>query len=240
MFSPVTDEKDLKIACLTLPDTEVFCSPIFDKYANEGDQISISNDVDLSSSQPIYNSYGYDLEEPFSLLIKEQHQVEVNHSVFTVDVFSPEFCHEYDLFHQINGQYDCVEKFVVEYDTFLKDSKVMSFEILDDKEHIAYGNSPGSNQEHHGTNTGKQLFDFKQQGTDIYKFYDPIAIWMDSRCSVMPHIINFGMMVCSSIHELVVAFLLHILISLHIVCCIYVDRSSDLLLEIYFWKFVYT
>ena len=79
-----------------------------------------------------------------------------------------------------------------------------------------------------------------QQGTVIHKFYDPIAIWMDSRCSVMPHIINFGMMVCSSIHEPVVAFLLHILISFHIVCCIHVDRSSNLLLEIYFWKFVYT
>ena len=28
-------EKDLKIACLSLPDTEVFCSPIFDEYAAE-------------------------------------------------------------------------------------------------------------------------------------------------------------------------------------------------------------
>ena len=89
IFSPITDEKDLKIAFLSLPDTEFFCSPIFDKYADEGDQISISNDVDLSSSQPIYDSYGSDLEEPFSLPIEEQHQVEVNHSVFTADVLSP-------------------------------------------------------------------------------------------------------------------------------------------------------
>jgi hypothetical protein len=35
IFLPVTDEKDLKIACLYLPDIEVFCSPIFDKYADE-------------------------------------------------------------------------------------------------------------------------------------------------------------------------------------------------------------
>jgi hypothetical protein len=71
IFPPVTDEKDLKIACLSFPDTKVLCSPIFDKYAEEGDQISISNDVDLSSSHPIYDSYGYDLEEPFSLPIEE-------------------------------------------------------------------------------------------------------------------------------------------------------------------------
>jgi hypothetical protein len=96
----------------------------------------------LSSSQPIYDSYGSDLEEPLSFPIKEQHQDEVNHSVFTVDVLFPEFCHEYDLFYQINGQYDYVGKSVVEYDTFLKTSMVMSFEILDDKEKIAYGNSP--------------------------------------------------------------------------------------------------
>jgi hypothetical protein len=240
IFSPVTDEKDLKIACLSLPDTEVLCSPIFDKYADEGDWISISNDVDLSNNQPIYDSYESDLEEPFSLPIEEQHQVEVNHSVFTADVLSPEFYHEYDLFHQINGQYDCVEKSVVEYDTFLKDSKVMSFEIPDDKEQIAYGNSPRSDQEHHGTNTGKQLFDFKQQGIVIHKFYDPIAIWMDSRFSVMSYITEFGIMVCSSEHEPVAVLLWYLLFSFHVPCCIHKDGSSNLLLEFILWKFVYT
>ena len=35
IFPPVIHEKDLKIACLSLPDTEVFCSPIFDEYAAE-------------------------------------------------------------------------------------------------------------------------------------------------------------------------------------------------------------
>jgi hypothetical protein len=41
-FSPVTDEKDLKMACISLLDTEVSCSPIFDKYADEADQILTS------------------------------------------------------------------------------------------------------------------------------------------------------------------------------------------------------
>jgi hypothetical protein len=34
MFSPVIGEKDLSIASLSLQDTEVFCPPIFDKYAD--------------------------------------------------------------------------------------------------------------------------------------------------------------------------------------------------------------
>jgi len=133
MFPAMIEKKELKTSRLSLQDTGVVCSPVFDEYADGVEKISISNNVDLRS-QPIYYSYGSDLEEPFSLPIEEQHQVEVNYSVFTADILSPEYCHEYDLFYQINGQYDCVEKFVVEYDTILKDSKVTSFEIPDDKE----------------------------------------------------------------------------------------------------------
>jgi len=106
-------------------------------------------------------------------------------------------------------------------------------------EFIAFGNDTNDQPFHEINDEGKQPFDFKQQGIVIHKFYDPITIWMDSRCSVMPHIINFYMMICSSIHEPVVAFLLHILISFHIFCCIHINKSSNLLLEIYFWKFVY-
>jgi hypothetical protein len=62
-FSPVTDEKDLKMACLSLLDTEVFCSPIFDKYADEADQILTSDFADLKSNPPIYNSYEFDVDE---------------------------------------------------------------------------------------------------------------------------------------------------------------------------------
>jgi hypothetical protein len=62
-FSPVTDEKDLKMACLSLLDTEVSCSPIFDKYADEADQILTSDFADLKSSPPIYNSYEFDVDE---------------------------------------------------------------------------------------------------------------------------------------------------------------------------------
>ena len=69
----------------------MLCSPIYDEYADEVDQISISNDVDLISSQPIYDSYGSDFEEPLSLPIKEQHQVEDNYPVFVDDIEHDEF-----------------------------------------------------------------------------------------------------------------------------------------------------
>ena len=35
IFPLVIHERDLKITCLSLPNTEVFCSPIFDEYAAE-------------------------------------------------------------------------------------------------------------------------------------------------------------------------------------------------------------
>jgi hypothetical protein len=143
-------------------------------------------------------------------------------------------------FYQINGQYDCVGKSVVEYDTFLKNSMVMYFEIRDDNEQIVYGNSPRSDQEHHGTNTGKQIFHFKQQGIVIHKFYDQIAMWMDSRFSVMTYITKFGIMVCSSEREPVAVFLWYLLFSFPVPCCIHKDGSRNLMLELFFWKFVYT
>jgi hypothetical protein len=62
-FSPITDEKDLKMACFSLLDTKVSCSPIFDKYADEADQILTSDFADLKSSPPIYNSYEFDVDE---------------------------------------------------------------------------------------------------------------------------------------------------------------------------------
>ena len=167
MFPAMIEKKELKTSCLSLQDTGVVCSPIYDEYADEIDQISISNDVDLSSSPLIYDSYGSDLEESFSLPIKEQYQVEVNHSVFSAKVLSSEFYHEYNLLHQINGQYDCVENFVVEYDTFLKDSKVMSFEFPYDKEQIVCGNNPGSEKEDHPIEISHSMFStFHEQKDD--------------------------------------------------------------------------
>lgn len=56
----------------------MFCSPIYDEYADEVDQISISDDVDLGSSQPIYDSYETDVEEPFYLGIEKQYHVGIN------------------------------------------------------------------------------------------------------------------------------------------------------------------
>jgi hypothetical protein len=162
----------------------------------------------------------------------------------------------------------------------LHKNQAMSFEISDDKEHIAYGSSLGSDHEHHETDTKKfqqqlmlasgsaiehsiyefielgndihdhpsheisyeenQPFYFKKLGKIIHQFYDPIAIWMESLFSVTPHITKFGMMVCSNKHEMVAVFLLHIFFSFHVFCCVYEDRSSNLLLEILFWKFIYT
>jgi hypothetical protein len=91
MFSPISEEKDLKIVCSSLQDAEVFCSPIFYNYEDEEEQISTANDVDLSSSQPIYDSYESDFDEPFSLPIKEQHHVEISHSMFAEDIKYDEF-----------------------------------------------------------------------------------------------------------------------------------------------------
>ena len=40
----------------------------------------------MSNSQPIYDSYESDFDEPFSFPIKEQHHVEINHSMFAADI----------------------------------------------------------------------------------------------------------------------------------------------------------
>jgi hypothetical protein len=71
MFSPVTGVKDLKTVCLSLQDSGVLCSPIVDKYADVVEKTLTSKDVHLSSSQPIYDIYEFDFDEPFSLPIKE-------------------------------------------------------------------------------------------------------------------------------------------------------------------------
>jgi hypothetical protein len=71
---------------------------------------------------------------------------------FSAGVLFPGCCHEYNLFRQINGheKYDCVENSMVIEDTFHKESKVLDELHFDnDKEQIAYGSSPGSDQEHH-------------------------------------------------------------------------------------------
>ena len=86
MFSPISEEKGHKIVCSSLQDADVFWSPIFDNYEDEEEQISTTNYVDLSSSQPIYDSYESDFDEPFSFPIKEQHLVKINHYMFVADI----------------------------------------------------------------------------------------------------------------------------------------------------------
>ena len=78
-------------------DVEVFCSPIFDNYEDEEEQISTANDVDLRSIQPIYDSYESDFDEPFSLPIKEHHHVEIGHSMFAADTKYDKFSLPKDL-----------------------------------------------------------------------------------------------------------------------------------------------
>jgi hypothetical protein len=211
-------------------------------------------------------------------------------NLFCKDEFSADVLVE-DTFHKDSKVLDDLHfdsKFVDTFDIIsnvyifsnLHKDQVISFEISDNKEQIAYGSSPGSDQEHHETDREKfqqqsmlvsmsvveqsiyefielgndihdqpsheinyeekQPFEFKQQGKVIHEFYDPVAIWMESLFSVMPYITKFGMMVCNSKHELVVVFLLHILFSFHVFFCIHEDRSSNLLLELFFWKFPYT
>ena len=72
--------------CSSLQDAEVCCSPVFDNYEDEEEHISTAKDVDLSSSQPIYDNYESDFDEPFSFPIKEQHHDEINHSMFATDI----------------------------------------------------------------------------------------------------------------------------------------------------------
>ena len=86
----------------------------------------------------------------------------------------------------------------------------------------------------------KHPFDFKKPSKNIHEFYDPVAIWIESLCSVIPYITKFGMMVCRNKNELVAVSLLHFFFSFHVVCCVYEERSSNLLLELFFWKFIYT
>ena len=103
---------------------------------------------------------------------------------FLDDALFPKCCHEYNLFHQINGheKYGCDEKSMVEEDTFQKD-QVISSEISDDKEQIANGSIPRSDQEHHEVDREKfqkksmlhsvsvvehSIYEFIELGNDIH------------------------------------------------------------------------
>jgi hypothetical protein len=46
-----------EVVCYSLQDSKDFGSPIFDEYLNEEEQFPISNFIDLSSSQPVYDNY---------------------------------------------------------------------------------------------------------------------------------------------------------------------------------------
>jgi hypothetical protein len=71
MFSPMIGEKDLKTVYLSSHDSRVFFSAIVDKYVDAVEQTLTSKDVDFNSSQPIYDIYEFDFDEPFSFPIKD-------------------------------------------------------------------------------------------------------------------------------------------------------------------------
>ena len=74
-----------------MQDLGVFFSPIVDKYENAIEKTLTSKDVDSSSSQPIYDIYESDFDEPFSLPIKDRHHVVISHSMFAEDIEYDEF-----------------------------------------------------------------------------------------------------------------------------------------------------
>ena len=49
VFSPVIEENNQEIAHFSLQDKRVLCSPIFDEYSDEEEQIPTSHFVDLGS-----------------------------------------------------------------------------------------------------------------------------------------------------------------------------------------------
>jgi len=72
-------------------------------------------------------------------------------------------------------------------------------------------------------------------------FYDQIADLLESLFSKTSKVTDFGMLpVCNSRYQLFIGFLLNLLFSFYIFSNVYQRRSSNLLLERLFWKFVYT
>jgi hypothetical protein len=170
MFSPVIGEKDLSIACLSLQDTEVFCSPIFDKYADGEEQISTSNNVDLSSSQPIYDIYESDFNEPFSLPTKEQLHVVINHSMFAEDIEYDEFNLAEDFRSSLLFIMPHEQKIEITYEDDIEKegiSSQISSQLLSDLQEPVYGSYISEVEER------------LEQQAELTSFYDPVAVYME-------------------------------------------------------------
>jgi hypothetical protein len=171
MFSPVIGEKDLKTACLSLQDSGDFCSPIFDKYADGVEKILTSNDVDLSSSQPIYDSYESDFDEPFSLPIKEQHHVEINHSMFAEDIKYDEFNLPEDLISSLLFASSHEQKTDIIYEEDIKQEGISSqinSLLFSELQKLVY-------EQIHISEGEERL----EQQAELASFYDPVAIYME-------------------------------------------------------------
>jgi hypothetical protein len=219
MFSPVIGEKDLKIACLSLQDTEVFCSPIFDKYADGEEHISTSNNVDLSSSQPIYDIYESDFDEPFSLPIKEQHHVVINHSMLAEDIEYDEFNLAEDFRSSLLFITPHEQKIEITYEEDIEKegiSSPISSQLFSDLQEPVHGSYILEVEEILEQQAEVTVFGYQS----ISSFYDPVAIYMEMFFTEVFSCEIFGIKVDGDCkYVLQVEILLHIMMfSLNFIC----------------------
>jgi hypothetical protein len=80
----------------------------------------------LRSNQPIYNNYESDFDEPFSLPIKEQYHVEINHSMFSEDIKYDEFNLPKDLISYLMFETSHEQKTDIIYEEDIKHEGVSS------------------------------------------------------------------------------------------------------------------
>jgi hypothetical protein len=178
MFSPVIGEKDLKTVCLSLQDSGVFCSPIVDKYADAVEQTLTSKDVDLSSSQPIYDIYESDFDEPFSLPIKERHHVVISHSMFAEDIEYDEFNLAEDFRSSLLFIMPHEQKIEITYEEDIEKegiSNPISSQLFSNLQEPVYGSHILEVEEILEQQAEVTVFGYQS----ISSFYDPVAIYME-------------------------------------------------------------
>jgi len=107
VLSPVMEEESHETACHFVQDSEIFGAPIFNEDPDEDEQIYTSNFVDLTSVQPVYDSYKSYFDEdikdfqqstiePLSSSIEELLYVDIDRPRFAKDI-------EHDQFGMIEG-----------------------------------------------------------------------------------------------------------------------------------------
>jgi hypothetical protein len=198
--------------------------PTFDEYSDGEEQIPTSNFDDLSSIQPVYDSYESDFDEDikefqehtinlFSSSIKEQHYVEINYPRSAEDI-------EHDGFNMVED-FRSSSPFAAPHEqktgiTYreeeLKGSHEQPIQFKKQEEVTFYG--------HYSTS---------------FVFCDPVAIYMEefinSKCQSL-----FRYKSENQIYDQVLILVLVFILMKHIQRVWLVNQ----LLEFFFWKFVIT